>query len=386
VDVQQGTGELAPPARLARAVRSFLDGRADRLTDRQVLALGAVVLAGALLVGALGADTVAKRFGEAPKVVTALAGPATIDNAPGGIGTLVAVPELSFSVSLDVVGVSGPIVVERVDVIDGSNVRPGTPLLQLDPDALRRSVTAVRLALAEAENGVETVRRVLAEPSPPDAGYLAVQLSSLEGQVAIEQNLLQVALGNTSSITAPMAGTVVNVRVEPGQVIGDGDTMLEIVDTRTVQVEAGLQLADLQTVTTGETATVTPVAVPDVHLRGHVSAISPQATSGGLEGTVTVQVPNLAGHPLPIGTQVFVSISAPRRVAVAVPAVSVINIDLAPAVFVVRGGRVFLTDVTVGVSDDSEVQVLSGLRPGDRVVVSGLQTLLSGDRVRVIRG
>ena len=128
--------------------------------------------------------------------------------------------------------------------------------------------------------------------------------------MAIDQQLLQIAEGNSSSLTAPIAGYVSNVRITPGQTVNPGSTLLQIVDPSQVQVTAGMQLSDLQSITAGDQATITPSQLPGVHLHGTVVAVSPAAANGGLEGTVVVSAPNLAGHPVPIGSQTLVGVGA----------------------------------------------------------------------------
>ena len=53
-------------------------------------------------------------------------------------------------------------------------------------------------------------------------------------------------------------------------------------------------------------------------------------------------------------------------------------------VFALDGQRVSRRDVRLGLGDDDKVQVLDGVAVGDRVVVRGLETLIDGNRVRVV--
>jgi hypothetical protein len=53
-------------------------------------------------------------------------------------------------------------------------------------------------------------------------------------------------------------------------------------------------------------------------------------------------------------------------------------------VAIVRQGRVYFQPVTVGASDATRVQILSGLRAGETVAESNLQSLTDGQQVRVL--
>jgi hypothetical protein len=82
---------------------------------------------------------------------------------------------------------------------------------------------------------------------------------------------------------------------------------------------------------------------------------------------------------------VFVNISAPQHVPVAVPEVAVLNTQLNPIVLVVRHGRVYPVAVTVGASDSTWTALVSGIPDGTEVAVSNTQDLRTGEKVRVVQ-
>jgi hypothetical protein len=310
-----------------------------------------------VLVG--GAALARKVFGVVPKVVVAVAGPANIDSQPGGVGSVGTLPQNIFSVSLDAVGVTAPITVTRVFVVPGTPVRVGSPLVALSPAPFRDNVEQLGLTLQQAESTLaadESANALghVAAGSYANA-YLATNIPELKGQVVLDRQLLGIARGNSTSITSA------------------------------VQVTANIELSDLPAVQVGDTATVSPSEVPGVTLYGKVVAIEPNATGGGLEGEVLVDVPNSTTEPLPLGTQVFVNISAPQHVPVAVPEVAVLNTQLNPIVLVVRHGRVYPVAVTVGASDSTWTALVSGIPDGTEVAVSNTQDLRTGEKVRVVR-
>jgi RND family efflux transporter MFP subunit len=317
-----------------------------------------------------------------PSVVVSTAGPATINAQPGGVGTTTPAQNLSFTVGLNIVGLTAPVTVTQVNVINGSTVKQGQALLSLDPTPIRQNAANVQdqlefaqLALASAESSAGTGRTT-------DALY---PIPVLQGEVAIDQQLLAIAQGNSSTINAPISGSVTNLAVQPGQVVRPGTTMLQIVNTSRIDVTAGLQLSDMQSVRVGQPADVVPTGLVGVHLPGTVVAINPTATGGGLQGSVVIQSNNVSSNPLPIGTQVFVRITATRHAAVSVPTIAVQNLDLAPAVFVVSHGHVRVTPVTVGAVDSDHVQILSGLSAGQVVAESNTQLLTNGEHVTIAR-
>ena len=347
---------------------------------RPATVAAAVFVVACVLVG--GAVVARKVLGGVPKVVVAVAGPASIDSQPGGVGSVGTLPQNIFSVSLDAVGVNAPITVTRVFVVPGTPVRVGSPLVALSPAPFRENVEQLVLTLQQAESTLAAEESANASghvtPGSYTNAYLATNIPELKGQVALDEQLLGIARGNSTNITSPVAGEVSSVAVVPGDNVQPGWLLLKIVNTSAVQVTANIELSDLPAVQVGDAATVSPSEVPGVTLYGKVVAIEPNATGGGLEGEVLVDVPNSRTDPVPLGTQVFVNISAPQHVPVAVPEVAVLNTQLNPIVLVVRHGRVYPVAVTVGASDSTWTAVGSGISDGTEVAVSNTQELQHG--------
>jgi membrane fusion protein (multidrug efflux system) len=346
-----------------------------------------VFLAACVLVG--GAAVARHVLGGVPKVVVAVAGPATIDSQPGGVGSVGTLPQNIFSVSLDAVGVTAPITVARVFVVPGSQVRVGSPLIGLAPTPFKDNIQQLRLTLQQAEETLAADESDNASgkvtPGSYANAYLATNIPELKGQVVLDKQLLDIASGNSTSITAPVAGEISSVDVVPGDTVQPGALLLKIVNTSSVQVTAAIELSDLPAVKVGDAAMVSPSEVPGVTLYGKVVAIEPNATGGGLEGAVLVDVPNSSTDPVPLGTQVFVNIAAPQRVSVAVPEVAVLNTQLNPIVLVVRDGKVYPVAVTVGASDSTRTALISGISDGTEVAVSNTQELRDGEKIRVVQ-
>lgn len=369
------TGERAPASRLI-----VLAGRANPWAIGTACLLAVSVLAFAVV-------GVAAFLGRPPKVVVASARPSLIHDQPGGVGFLEALPEDSFDVHLTAIGLRAAVPVDQVFVEPGSNVVPGSPLISLNPRPFVEDIQQVKLDLAQAEAALASTRGYNDSSSHRHAGYanpyLATKIPELAGQVEIDRQLLGIAEGNGSVLRSPITGKVLSVSTVPGAEINPGTPLMEIVNTSSVQVEAAVQLSDLAVVHPGERASVVPSEMPGLMLRGAVVATEPSATKSGLEGTVVLHVDNARSDPVPIGAQVFVTIFATEHAAVSVPDLAVLNRQLAPIVLVVRHGRVFPARVALGASDDNRTEILSGLRDGEQVVVSNMQSLRTGERVHV---
>ncbi len=384
-EIGSGSGDLGRAG--LESLRRHLPGRAKNIALPRLALVLVLVFALVLAAAGVAVSKELPRLEGPANVVVATAAPAVIDNQPGGVGTIAAAPQDIATVALDVQGISTPIEITAVDVIANQYVAAGTPLVQLNPLPLEQNLEQIKLTLEQAEQTLASAEASAANPANgSDNAYLSVQVPTSEGQVALDQQLLQIAQGNSTSITAPIAGYISEVRVVSGQVVAYGTTMVQVVNPTQVVVDAGMQLSDLPSVSVGDSATITPSQLPGVHLQGTVVAISAEASGDGLEGTVVVAAPNIAVHPVPLGSQSIVNISAPLHAAVSVPTLAVLNVEIAPVVGVVQDGRIHFQPVQIGASDGNRTQILSGLKAGEVVAVTNMQQLTNGDKVTVSSG
>jgi RND family efflux transporter MFP subunit len=362
----------------------LLQRRLPRLTHLQArLVLGALCLA--LVVVLAGAAVSARTYlSRPPGVVVTTTGPSVITNQPGGVGTISEAPNNSFTVSLNLAGIQDAIFsISQVDVTNGALVGIGTPLVQIDPTLLLQNAAQFQSQLVSAERSLADAEQAPTS-TPTDAQSQAQEVAALSEEVAYDRELVAIAQGTTTTLTSPTTGYVTGLTVQPGQVVGAGQPILELVNPSVVNVSASLLLSDISTIAPGDAADIAPTGLPGVHLHGKVLTVSAISSGGGLDGTVVIQAQNTTPDPVPIGAQAFVHVTAVHSAAVSVPAVAVMNSDLEPAVFVLRRGRVHFQPVTVGASDSSRDQIVSGLRAGEVVVESNMQSLNDGERVHVL--
>jgi RND family efflux transporter MFP subunit len=212
-----------------------------------------------------------------------------------------------------------------------------------------------------------------------------VRIEQLQAQVAIYQQLANVASGATATIAAPIDGLVSAIAVHPGQPAGAGIALVEIEDLATIRVTASFPFADQPQVQVGAPALVSFNGSPGVVLNGAVVSVIPEAVSGGLAFKALIDAPNTPDQRVEPGLVGFVRVQAQRQAALTVPRLAALNLDLAPTVYVIRNGRAERRSVQVGAIDQDTVEVLAGLKPGELCVVAGSQTLETGARVTVQR-
>jgi RND family efflux transporter MFP subunit len=196
-------------------------------------------------------------------------------------------------------------------------------------------------------------------------------------------------------IRAPFDGTVLEKNAELGEIVGPtfgavggGAPVVTMADLASVEVEVDVNEAYLGRVAAGMKAAIALDAYPGVSFAGAIRQIVPTADRQKATVLVKVSFDAVDERILPeMGARVsFLAAvergaGGARAVQVWIPSDAVRRFDGETVVFVVRGDRVVTEAVQVGPPVGADVQILSGLGPGERVVV-GETAVRNNQRVR----
>jgi RND family efflux transporter MFP subunit len=172
-------------------------------------------------------------------------------------------------------------------------------------------------------------------------------------------------------VVAPIAGVVTEVNALPRQRIAP-ETLFTIADLSTVWATADLLAYDSGPVEVGQSATLTIPSLRGRVFRGTVDAILPQVdqTTHAPKIRVRIDNPDRALLPEMVGDLELRS-SGARRV-ILLPREAVLDRGVHQIVFIDAGkGYLEPREVTTGTRSGEQIEILRGVRPGERVVVSG---------------
>jgi RND family efflux transporter MFP subunit len=399
---------------LVKELRIDRDTRPHRAGGRW-LALALV----AVLVVAVGTWFVWARV-TPPIVRTAVARAAA---TPGGAGSVLdasgyVTARRQATVSAKITGKVTEVLIE-----EGQQVKEGAVLARLDDTEARAQLTLARAQLAQARSQEGEIRAMLAQAERDYTRQLELHQRQLVAAQALDAALAQrdmlrarlahnieqvrvaaesvtvaqVQLDNTV-IRAPFSGVVVAKSAQPGEMIspisaGGGFTRTgigTIVDMDSLEVQVDVNESFINRVAAEQPVETTLNAYPDWKIPGAVIAIIPTADRS--KATVKVRIALKVKDPRIVpdmGARVAFLTSQPAAgrpaavPAVLVPAEAVRGEGATAVVFVHTGERVERRGVTLGQAVGADREVVSGLRPGERVVLAPAATLKDGDAVRV---
>ncbi|MGI8783440.1 MAG: efflux RND transporter periplasmic adaptor subunit [Acidobacteriota bacterium] len=225
--------------------------------------------------------------------------------------------------------------------------------------ASRQELEAVQAEHAEHASELESARERLLQ-----MGINAATIAKLTSATAI---------GADISVASPIAGTVLERKINLGQVISEGVEMFTVTDLSTVWVVGNLYEQNFRDVRIGSRARITTVAYPGRKFYGRVSYIDPQVNPETRTSRVRVEVSNPAGR---FRLNMFVELSFEGKgdAVVSVPEEAVQFVgDLAvvyqpdPKI----AGTFLQKRVELGNKGAGFYEVLGGLQSGGRVVTKG---------------
>jgi cobalt-zinc-cadmium efflux system membrane fusion protein len=202
----------------------------------------------------------------------------------------------------------------------------------------------------------------------------AAQLEAAREQL----KALQTATPGSSAydVVAPISGTLVKVSKSSGEQVAPGEAIMEIVALDTVWVEAPIFERDLGKVAKDVRVVFTTAAFPNKEFQGHLISVNKVVDQQSRAATAIFEVPNRSGE-LSIGMQANVRLDAGARAPVLlIPREAVLENEGKKIVYVLLSGEEFeRRDVVVGDEYGGKVAIVSGVKPGERVVTQGAYQL-----------
>ncbi len=229
----------------------------------------------------------------------------------------------------------------------------------------------------------QVVAQAAAQLALKKAPYTQADLDAAKAAVDQAQAQLELAQYNLQSakIIAPFDGTVAAVNAGVGEAASASaaNPVITLVDPNNLRLDVNVDETDISHVQLDQDVTVTFDALPGQTFAGKVIAIGPNAAvqSGVAAYTVSINLLDPTGvKPGMTGNADI--IFARHENALVIPNRAVHTDGERRYVNVLEGNKVVERTVTVGVSDDKNTEITSGLNPGDQVVVPSTAPTLPG--------
>ncbi|MFA5668609.1 MAG: efflux RND transporter periplasmic adaptor subunit [Balneolaceae bacterium] len=243
--------------------------------------------------------------------------------------------------------------------------------------------------------------RGLSSDAEYDIALSTYRSSSAQYQSAIASLTQAQENFNNTLVKSPVDGVILSRNFEEGDLASTGQALFEIANTVGYESRVFIPVQDWRNVTIGQEVTLRTSNEEGITTRGVVSKKSPHLDPTTGLGEVVITLNQMGSSIFPgVLVENVINISTKER-AIIVPRSALVEkietvinpesntIDLkrSYAVFVTRGDSVAeRRELQLGIEQGDKIEVLSGLRPNDKIIVIGQQGLEDGSRIMVATG
>ncbi|EAT13423.1 efflux RND transporter periplasmic adaptor subunit [Bermanella marisrubri] len=294
--------------------------------------------------------------------------PQSISNKIESIGTLKANKGIILSAE-----VSGRIT--NIGFQSGDEVKQGELLFALEHSAEAAAVNEAKARVRLSQIEFDRAKTLLKKNAASQT-----DLDRAKANLAINQAQAESAASRLSKfkIKAPFNGMAGIHDYSEGEYINAGESLLELVDISTLNLDFFVPETNLKDVAVGQTLEISLPAFPKQNFTGEVIAISPKITETGRSLKVRARINNQKGLLKPgLFANVFLLINT-QDDALLIPEQSLIPQGNQYFVMTVVDGKVNQVPVELGARKGALVQITSGINAGDTVITAGQIKLRPG--------
>jgi len=308
-----------------------------------------------------------------------------VDAKSGSIGRIV---ELNGTVEATRIArmsspAEGPVVYCGDSAVrEGDHVKMGQNLICIGRDkTINAQWSATQWDLKKEQDELARVEKLVENGAIPadQLGVARARYENAKAQVArVEESR------KDYQISAPWGGIVSKVMVVEGDYVAPRAPLIEIFDPASLVVRFGVSEEDSQNVHIGKVVSVSFDAYPGQNFSARITRVYPRLDPGTrtrlVEASVTQGIPLMPGFFVRIRLE-----TQNRSGAILVPVEAVlVNAKGDRTVFVVQAGKAFVRKVVVGIESGRVVEIVSGVKPGEQVVVAGNEKLKDQAAVKLL--
>ena len=317
----------------------------------------------------------------------------------GGPALVVAVPVEARALGTDIEAVGTANANESVDVSakianrvtairfsEGQRVRRGDVLAELDDAEVKAELAEAEAIRFDSERQLRRGRELAEKKALPVS-----QLEQLEAKLQGDRARVAAAQARLAEtvIRASFDGRVGFRRVSVGSLVNAGTVITTLDDTSVIKLDFTVPETLIYLIEEGEVVRATTAGLPGVVFEGKVAQLDSRVDVSTRSIIVRALLPNADGRLRP-GMYMTVSLRGKVVPTLLLPEGAIVPEQGRMYVFLVRGtGDAAVAErreVRLGRRQPGEVEILAGVRAGDRVVVEGTQNVRDGAAVRIARG
>lgn len=278
---------------------------------------------------------------------------------------------------------------DGLPLAEGDRVKAGQLVAELVGEDVRVAARteATRQRYLEAQSDLEAKEKLLSGGLITPTELRAAKTALADAKLEYDRSRLS---EKRSRLVSPVDGVILELardsrgkRVAAGQLLQAGEVVARIAPKGPLVADVDVLGPDIGRIAVGQKARVSSVAFPGQEFSGKVLRLAPTVDETTRTLRAEVEVENDRGLLKPgLFVRVDVLIQRHENVPV-IPRSAVVERTGKRVVFVAKGQTVEQREVQTGLGDDATVEIVSGLKPGESIVIQGMETLADHSKIRV---
>jgi multidrug efflux pump subunit AcrA (membrane-fusion protein) len=229
--------------------------------------------------------------------------------------------------------------------------------------------------LEDAQDKLDTAQKQYENASGPARGQAQAAIGVAQANVKSFELQLKNAI-----IKSPINGIITSQNVNVGQNVSPAVAIISIVDTANLKMKTTISQDLVPFLATGQQIIVTVDSYPDVKFKGNVSSIGPIAVSTGEVFPVEITIKN--NRNLMAGLSAHATSNIKTR-GIIIPSAAIMHSKGNSYVYVINNNIAEKRLVEAGLKSNQEIQIIKGLRIGEQVAISNINSLSDKASVKV---
>ena len=272
--------------------------------------------------------------------------------------------------------------VTELFVTEGDEVQKGDPLAKIEENdyeiALERAKAAYKLAQSDFARDQSLFQKGVI----PQSQFDAKETNMITAKADMDNAALQLS---RCTIKAPIDGVVRTLQAEVGLLLSVGDPVAEILKIDRVKASIGIPESDVAAVRNIDTIEITIKALENKKILAKTHFLNPSPTTTARLYAMELAVDNPAREILP---GMFVRAEVVKHAvenSIAIPFYAVITRNDEQYVYIEEDGIAEKRPVTLGIMENWMVEVKSGLKENDRLIIEGQRDIEDGQKIKVVK-
>lgn len=275
----------------------------------------------------------------------------------------------------------------------GDKVNKGQVLVCLDDKDLQNQLRSaeidlnkLQLDLNSARTNYETAKELYVNGASSKITFDDAERAYKTAQANIELKKVSIQAINNSindcSIKAPISGEVGEKSINIGQYANQGTAMAKIKNNSSIKALLQLKQEDIEKVAIGQEVNLILGKDTETDYKGVIKTIAASANNRTRVFDCLVEVDNASGT---INSGIFATIKIPskdNKQAIVIPMSAVTGSEGNYSVFTIEKNVAHRNTVEIGEMENEMVEIISGIQKGDYIIISNLNSLQDGDKVK----